>query len=273
MKKLMVAGCSYSAVSLFPEFKGTHWSEVLSETLGWELKNLARQGCSNGGIRIQVDEIIRQRPDIAIITPTLWDRMEIPRSGNPFEWSHKTKNEFSSIQDHLRVIDGSSNGYDARYGIDNVNYKDNPYRMVCETIFSLVEEKDHPYRSGAISKDQISALKWYVDQLYDSNWKRQQDMWIMRDAAVSLLDAKINFIINPCLLWRSSDEPSAHYRAAFPNIVPDHNIWLDWSTNLPECLFRHPPVGDDPGYHGSPESQTLFANHVLEHIKQFSWIS
>jgi hypothetical protein len=74
--KLMVAGCSFSAVS--KTLPGTSWSEVLAQQLGWDLVNLARQGCSNGGIRIQIDEIRRQRPDFAIITPTFWDRMEIP---------------------------------------------------------------------------------------------------------------------------------------------------------------------------------------------------
>jgi hypothetical protein len=48
--KLMVAGCSFSAVSQTQP--GTAWSERLAEKLGgWELVNLARQGCSNGGIR------------------------------------------------------------------------------------------------------------------------------------------------------------------------------------------------------------------------------
>ena len=64
--KLMVAGCSFSAVS--QSQPGSAWSERLAEKLGnWELVNLARQGCSNGGIRIQMDEIRRQRPDFAVI--------------------------------------------------------------------------------------------------------------------------------------------------------------------------------------------------------------
>jgi len=67
-KKLMVAGCSFSAVS--QSQPGTSWSEVLANRLDWGLVNLARQGCSNGGIRIQINEILRQKPDFAIVTPT-----------------------------------------------------------------------------------------------------------------------------------------------------------------------------------------------------------
>jgi hypothetical protein len=51
--KLMVAGCSYSALS--KTHPGTAWSELLAGRLGWDLENLARQGCSNGGIRVQID--------------------------------------------------------------------------------------------------------------------------------------------------------------------------------------------------------------------------
>jgi hypothetical protein len=34
---------------------GTSWSEVLAKRLDWDLVNLARQGCSNGGVRIQME--------------------------------------------------------------------------------------------------------------------------------------------------------------------------------------------------------------------------
>ena len=81
----MVAGCSYSAPS--QKLPGTSWSERLADRLGWRLTNLARQGCSNGGIRIQMEEIRRQRPDFAIVTPTFWDRMEIPARGAIYDWN------------------------------------------------------------------------------------------------------------------------------------------------------------------------------------------
>jgi hypothetical protein len=87
MKKLMVAGCSFSAMS--KTLPGTSWSEILAEKLGWDLVNLARAGCSNGGIRIQIEEIRRQQPEFAIITPTFWDRMEIPVRGAPYTWSQR----------------------------------------------------------------------------------------------------------------------------------------------------------------------------------------
>jgi hypothetical protein len=144
--KLMVAGCSFSAVS--KTLPGTAWSEVLAKRLGWDLTNLARQGCSNGGIRIQIDEIRRQRPDFAIITPTFWDRMEIPANSAPYNWDQKpSSGENPPLERHLqnRTL---GNGYRREDGIRNVNYGTEPSNMICETIFTLAENFDHPYRHG-----------------------------------------------------------------------------------------------------------------------------
>ena len=183
--KLMVAGCSYSAVS--KTMPGTAWSELLASKLGWELTNLARQGCSNGGVRIQIEEILLQRPTFAIVTPTFWDRMEIPARAAPFNWDKPSQENNSNlpqgwapkIQQHLqdRTI---QNGYKREDGINNVNYGNNNSNMICETIFTMAENIDHPYRSGKISKATQTAMRHYVDSMYDSEWKKQQDEWIIK---------------------------------------------------------------------------------------------
>ena len=99
-KKLMIAGCSYSAPS--KTLPGTSWGEVLADKLGWDLVNLARQGCSNGGVRIQIEEIRRQKPDFAVITPTFWDRMEIPAAAAPYDWSTPPGHWDPPLQQHLQ---------------------------------------------------------------------------------------------------------------------------------------------------------------------------
>jgi hypothetical protein len=116
-KKLMVAGCSFSAPS--KDLPGTSWSEVLAKRLDWDLVNLARQGCSNGGIRIQIEEIRRQRPDFAVVSPTFWDRMEIPAGAAPYDWSIEGGGWDPKLQQHLqdRTL---KNGYDRAEGINNV---------------------------------------------------------------------------------------------------------------------------------------------------------
>jgi hypothetical protein len=119
MKKLMVCGCSFSAPS--EKLPGTSYAEVLAKKLDWELVQLARQGCSNGGIRIQIDEVIHQRPDFAIIAPTFHDRMEIPAGAAPYQFRPDDyKGPGSDLQMHLQNTE-LKNGYAPADGIKNVN--------------------------------------------------------------------------------------------------------------------------------------------------------
>lgn len=261
-KKLMVCGCSFSAPS--ESLPGTSYGELLARKLDWDLVHLARQGCSNGGIRIQIDEVLRQRPDFAIIAPTFHDRMEIPAGAAPYDFrSDDYKGPGSDLQMHLQNID-IKNGYDPKVGIQNVNYNNKPYTMICETIFSLAENYPHPYRSRKLDKDTQNAVKQYVNHLYDSNWKLQMDTWIMRDGIVQLYLAGIKFIVLPDNLW-SYDT----VRGIIPNIVPDKYLITNNELLPQHATWLHPFKGEDPGYHGAPESQQYLADTYYKIITEW----
>jgi len=264
MSKLIVCGCSFSAVSTKPELKGTSWSEKLADKLGWDLVNLARQGCSNGGIRIQIDEVLRQRPTFAIIAPTFHDRMEIPAGAAPYDWTITPTHWNPPLQQHLQNTN-LLNGYDPAAGIDNVNYGNNPYRMICETIFSLCENYDHPYRSSKIDKDTQDAMKSYVNYLYDSNWKRQQDEWIIRDGIMQLFFADQPFLLVANNLWTSNT-----VRQAIPRIVPNNYLTLEYEQTPAYATNEWPHQGEDPGYHGHEQSQEYLANVYHDLIREWN---
>lgn len=269
MKKLMVAGCSYSAVSnTHPDIS---WSEVLAKQLGWDLTNLARQGCSNGGIRVQIDEILRQRPDFAIITPTFWDRMEIPAAAAPFDWTRTRAQSGwnSDVQQHLqdRTI---KNGYCREDGINNVNYGNNNYRMICETIFSLAENYTHEYRSGHISKEAQTAVRHYIDAIYDSEWKKQQDEWIIREGIFQLYHAGIDFLFVPVLLWPFDPTIGGlQWRNALPSVIPDQYVMFNEPESLLPISGTYPFEGEDPGFHSSAQGQVVIANNYYQRITHF----
>jgi len=261
LKKLMVCGCSFSAPS--QDLPGTAYGEVLARQLGWEVEILARQGCSNGGIRVQIDEVIRQRPAFAIIAPTFHDRMEIPAGAAPYvPPADENKGWNSDLQKHLQK--NHNTGYDRSAGIDNVNYGDNPYRMICETIFSLAENYEHPYRSTKIDRGTQGAIKQYINFMYDSEWKRQQDEWIMRDGIMQLHYAGIPFLVVANNLWTSDT-----VRDAFPAVVPDHCFTLRYEDTPAYSTNKWPFVGPkDPGYHGDPQSQQYLADIYYKLIKE-----
>jgi len=279
MKKLMVAGCSFSAVSR--TLPGTSWSEILAEKLGWELVNLARPGCSNGGIRIQIEEIRRQNPDFAIITPTFWDRMEIPVRGAPYTWSQRLIEKTKQILNGPPVHVGDSklseylksatkNGYNKDSGIDNINYGDNDYNMICEPIWSLAENTDNPNRTSSIDEQTQASVRSYVDRIYDQNWKRQMDQWIITEGVLQMFHDGLDFLVMPGILWLYARE---EWREVFPKVIPDRFIMLDPMQSQYEISKIFPIdkthallKGTDPGYHTSEQGQQHIADNWYKHI-------
>lgn len=263
MKKLMVAGCSFSAPS--KTHPNTSWSEKLANRLGWDLVNLARQGCSNGGIRIQMEEIRRQRPDFAIITPTFWDRMEIPATAAPYDWSQKNQGWDPPLQRHLQDRT-KKNGYRREDGINNVNYGNNNYNMICETIFTLAENYPHPYRSGLINKAAQQGVRAWIDSIYDNAWKKQQDEWIMIGGALEMFLDGIPFVMCPVLLWPFDPHNQTLWRDAFPKFLPDHYLVLNEPESPLSISGANPFEGEDPGYHTNEHGQEIIANNYYRRI-------
>lgn len=279
MKKLVVCGCSYSAVSHREEYKNTSWSEVLANKLGWELQNIARQGCSNGAIRIQIDEVIRQRPDFAIITPTSYDRIEIPNF-----IKEKFKIDFSKLSykfmDRLlqptmfdiNTDDGKS--YNKGAGLENINYGHNHSRMISETMHSLAEDWVHPYRPNqSVPQEVRTAIEMYINYMYDGAWKRQMDEWIIRDGLVQLQANNIPFLINPGYsMWpRLEDMQKALFNVIDEKYMLDnieynpHRVFI---TNPPEGSTPEHPYGpNDPGYHTTTNGQKIIASAFYDIIK------
>lgn len=262
-KKLIVCGCSFSAPS--NSLPGTSYGELLAKKLDWDLIHLARQGVSNGGIRIMIDEVLRQRPDFAIIAPTFHDRIEIPASAAPYVPPLGAVNPGILLQEHLQNK-SISNGYNPEEGLKNVNYANKPYNMICETIFSLAENYPHPYRSSKIDKATQVAVKNYVNFMYDSNWKYQLDTWIIRDGIIQLFLNKINFIVLPDNLWNTNI-----VRNIIPQLIPDKYLITDFEKTPAHATGNLFPLNgrEDPGYHGLPASQVYLANTYYDIISNW----
>jgi len=265
MKKLMIAGCSFSAPSTTQP--GTSWGEILANKLGWEVVNLARQGCSNGGIRIQIEEIRRQRPDFAIVTPTFWDRMEIPATAAPFDWNKSTSGWNPDIQLHLQDCT-SKTGYNRSDGINNVNYGNNNYNMICETIYTLAENFDHSYRSRKINIPTQTAVKHYIDGIYDANWKKQMDEWIIVEGVLQMFIDELDFLVQPVLLWPFDPNNLQQWRSAFPKIIPDRYIMLNERESVLPICGNNPFENEDPGYHSGPQGQQIIADNWYRRITE-----
>jgi len=258
---LCVAGCSFSTPSkTHPE---THFSELLSNSLELDLENYSREGLSNGGIRIAIDEIIRLKPFLAIIVPTFPGRIEIPRQGNKYDWeNHRPSVGWAPpLENHIENKYPES-GYQQELGIKNINYGQTDYNFISETLFSLAESLPSNYRAP-ISKDAKHALKGYVNFIYDKKWKEQTDKWIISQGVTQLADAGINFLVMPGFLWKDKTEIFKY----IPSTVDKKHILTNQIDPL-YCANLYPldDFKDDPGYHTSAQAQQHLATVIEEYI-------
>lgn len=262
MKKLVICGDSFNAVS--KTLSGTHYSELLADRLGWQLMNYARRGCSNGGIRLQIQEAIKQKADFVIVVPTGWDRMEIPVRDNFYRAPANTIKKWGNLlQDFL--LDKSRSAYDPDVGINNINYDPaQTDHMIFETIFSLAENCGHEYRTHQLTNEKTEAIQQYINHIYDSGWKQQIDKWIISDGVCQLHGRSIPFSIERGMLWKDRED----IIKSIPSFIPKEYIRQDNELIGTGCSFY--PLKDtakDPGYHSEPEAQKWIADLYERLIK------
>jgi len=235
-KTLVVCGCSSSAAS--DSYPGTSYAELLAKKLDYKLIHLARQGISNGGIRLQIDECIRLKPDFAIIAPTFHDRIEVPVGS-----------------------------YEPVRGLQNINYIKDHYSLLSESLRTLSENRLNADRSKPLSPTKYNAVKHYISNLYDSNWKQQLDTWIMRDGIVQAFLEGIKFIVLPDNLWSVNT-----VRTIIPDIVPDKFLITEDKFTPSHARYLHPVKYNnwDPGYHSDPKGQEYLAEIYYDIIADWN---
>jgi hypothetical protein len=76
--------------------------------------------------------------------------------------------------------------------------------------------------------------------------------------------AGVKFIVLPDNLWTS-----ATVRNIIPAIVPDRYLITDQELLPQHATWLYPFEGQDPGYHGSPESQAYLADAYYKIITEW----
>jgi hypothetical protein len=137
--------------------------------------------------------------------------------------------------------------------------------MICETIFTLAENFEHPYRQGRITKQAQTGVRHWIDSIYDNAWKKQQDEWMIREGVITMFLDDIKFLVLPNLLWPFDPANTNQWREAFPDLVPNHYINID-PTQSPQAICGNNPFkGEDPGYHSSAAGQEIIAENFYQH--------
>lgn len=193
MKSLAVCGDSWFSTD--KKYPGCSFGEILRDKHDLNLWSLARSGCSNFGISLQINRAIQLRPDFIIVGCTTADRIEIPIK--------QQTNLIKTFLDYVKWPDGAKElgRYDRSQGLENVKYShavnelsiefSQPAKetIICEPINNLIWAN----RDG-LDLETISALKEYILHIYDNNIKQQIDCWMMSDAARRLVESRIPFL-------------------------------------------------------------------------------
>lgn len=240
MKTLYVCGDSFLTPSaLFPD---THFTEIISKNIGYELKVLAHGGMSNNGICLQIETAIKNNASFVIASPTYYDRTEIPIVDKSFKYDASD----------LFYYGSTYSNYDSK--VDHALFSD--------SIISLLSDGNRErFEKIKGMTEKIQTLKEYLINLYNPVWKQQQDNWALYSAFHKLHISNIPYIM---VLDRM-------------NIAAEFN-WVTEKTNtLPYSDIAH-FINDgtmkvDPGYHTSPNDQIYIAEKLLDHIDKFKLLN
>ena len=264
MIKLAVCGDSWFCSDL--EWPGRSFGEIISEKNNWELISLARGGCSNVTIALQIDQAIAMSADMVVIATTTPDRIEIPiLAKHQSMWeSLKSAFDWNGFGEKQLAI------YDKLRGLANIKYHPHPDLsskhdflvdpcIISESMNNLAFFGPNSQRyQGDLTADQYRALQSYMLHLYDSNLKRQIDAWIISAACHRLINAKIPFLLFTESLFTSELKQDISW-------IPKENI-----VEFQDFNYGMVPMGPSRFHYCPNTGGSAFADYIqsrLPHLK------
>lgn len=237
-----VCGDSYMAPtndSPIPELYesyGKHHSELIANYFNYELYPLSRGSCSNGGIRLQIETMIEKNVDFVLIGTTTQDRIEFRLHDENFV---PEKLIYNIKYDHTPC----QSRHDVNFG-SNITASEN--------FSSLLE--GYVYKEPKY-EDKMNAIKDYFIHLYDPEFKKMQDTWIIANAVQELEYHKIPYLI---FIYPWMRQYSKFLQQNNPRI-------LDSNFHKSECIpWLYPQ--DSRCWHSSDKAQIDLAQNLCEYI-------
>lgn len=239
---LIVCGDSYmSPVLAYPK---KHFSEIVADTLNYNLIPLSRGGMSNGGIVLQIESAIQYKPKVVLLSTSFVGRIEYPIKVS----NHSVVNNADSILYKGKCLSASQK-YVGR----------NP-RLISTNLAEILDDKildlyPDNIENVDFSREKILILRKWFELIYDEGWKTKCDRLMLFAALMKLEKLNIPYIICFDFVGVSSEYLEIKNKKTFLN-----NAFL-------QILDKQGPLNFDPGFHTSFETQELFASKILEVLK------
>lgn len=256
----VIAVCGDSWFSADPDFPGKSFGELVCVKNNWELLSLARGGCSNFTIALQVDKAIERRADFVILGTTTPDRGEFPiiNIQNSSIWdklksSFNWENWFTTQPEVYVKARGISNVLHTNSLSSTHNWISNP-TIVSESFNNLVF-----HNHEKLTPEQVDSLRSYMLNLYDSGIKRQIDSWIISDACRRLEQANIPYLLFIESLYQWDFSKDIAWVPENKVVRPGQfSLWTNIPRNDSEAIFHY--CAKDGG--------TMIANYIEPRIKE-----
>ena len=176
MNKKTLVICGDSWFSTDNRYHGQSFGEVLSTRHDLQLESLARSGCSNFTISLQIDKAIEMNPDFIIVGCTDWARVELP-----------INQQSSLLKDFLSYVKWPLKSQEVvacrkSRGLLNIKYSHSQYELSSE--YSQPEEETIISESinniiwrnrYNLDIETVQALEQYILHIYDSGVKRSEE--------------------------------------------------------------------------------------------------
>jgi hypothetical protein len=238
-------------MSSSPETPGLHFSELVSQRIGYDLYNIARGGMSNGGIIAQLEFALTFNPDLLIYNSTSSDRIEFPiqdNSGIKLDASHISYPYASSTSSGLKFLNRNN-------------------RMISDTLSGIGSWFDDAFITELYGRDcpnivdKKRAVESYIEHLYCPRWKSQTDTLLFYAISHQIFSRGTKFIFMadalrciPEIKWL--EEQNIGY--SYETLIPTRNAHIAEE-------FGHENF-NDPGYHTTTRTQREIAEFTLEKI-------
>jgi hypothetical protein len=241
MKKLIICGDSFMSPAI--DYPNTHFSEIIADKLGYELISYSRAGMSNGGVAIQLDTAIQQKPDLILVATTYSDRIEFPIN-DPKPTDNFTIDDISYHHTTTSLVSIDTQNTCAQLISTNL------VEVITNQSFNTFELCDQPHKKEKAIKD------WFK-YLYHPDWKNQVDRWMMYGVVHQLDQSGIPYIMchDPLNLAVSCPWLKNISMVRAINKIIDERKQADYGTPyLP--------------YHTSIETQVIIAECLIAYMKE-----
>jgi hypothetical protein len=256
----LVAVCGDSWFSADTAYQGKSFGELLCIKNNWELLSLARGGCSNFAISLQVDKAIELKSDFVILGTTTPDRAEFPiiNAQNSFVWDKlksffNWKDWFTNQPEMYVKSRGISNVLHTNSLSSTHEWISNP-TIISESLNNLMF-----INHRKLNPEQVDALRCYMLNLYDSGIKRQVDTWVISDSCRRLEQAKIPYLIFIESLYQWDFSKDIEWVSENKVVRPSKfSMWND----VPRSKYR------ELFHYCSETGSTIIVNYLEQRIKE-----